>query len=174
MRNLVLSYSLSGNNEALAAGIAEALQATHIRIAESKTRKTGTIFFDVLFGKVPVVSPTINFEDYDLVILVGPVWIGHVATPFRSYLKQLNGVLNKYVYVSLCGGADGQNTKLVDELTERVGKEPLAVIEFPIGGLLPQELRSMEKDTQSYHPTETDIKHLTCEAVTRLREIIVK
>ena len=43
MKITVISYSLTGNNEALAASVAAALGAEHIKISEPKRRTIGTI-----------------------------------------------------------------------------------------------------------------------------------
>ncbi|MCK4731406.1 MAG: flavodoxin family protein, partial [Methanophagales archaeon] len=55
MKVTVISYSLTGNNEALAASIASEISAEHIRITESKPRTNVTIALDMLFNRTPKV-----------------------------------------------------------------------------------------------------------------------
>ena len=81
----IISYSLTGNNEALAVVIAAEFTAEHIKITESKPRTMGTIVLDMLFNRTPQVNPIVDkTEDNDLVLFMGPVWMGQVATPFRA------------------------------------------------------------------------------------------
>jgi hypothetical protein len=52
----VISYSLTGNNEALAASLARAFDAEHIRVVESGRRTMATNAFDVIFNRTPRVQ----------------------------------------------------------------------------------------------------------------------
>ena len=88
MRKLVISYSKTGNNHQLAEAIVSRLNAEHIILKREKNM--GSIILDVLLNRVPKVEelPT-KLSQYDWVILIGPVWLGKFATPFRPYLKSL-------------------------------------------------------------------------------------
>jgi len=175
MKTIVISYSLTGNNEALAAGIAAEFGAEHIKIVESKPRTMGTIVFDILFNRTPQVSPMADKVDgNDLVIFVGPVWMGQVATPLRAYFKDLQGRLGQYAFISISGGAEGPNPKLADELKKRVGPKPLALINLYIADLLPPEPKPVRKVTMAYRLTDTDVKSLTNTAVKILREAMAR
>jgi hypothetical protein len=96
------------------------------------------IVIDILFNRTPAVNLTVDkMKDYDLVIFIEPVWMGHVATPLRGYFKHLKARLGRYAFVSISGGADGANPKLADELNKRLGKSPVALIDLHIVDLLP-------------------------------------
>ena len=58
MNTAVISYSLTGNNDALAKSIAGKLSAEHISVTEAKNRKTGAIIADLLFNRTPKVLPS--------------------------------------------------------------------------------------------------------------------
>ena len=159
---VVVSYSLTGNNDALAASIASAFQAEHIRITEARPRTNGTIALDMLFNRTPKVNTEVDsVKDSDFVIFVGPVWMGHVASPLRACFKRLKDRLGRYAFVSISGGADGPNPKLADELKKRVGKEPVALIDLHIADLLPSDQKPTREDTSSYQLTEKDVRALT-------------
>ena len=67
MNVVVISYSLTGNNEALAKSIAEKFAVKHIKITEPKPRTMGTIVLDVVFNKTPKVQlPPETLINYDL------------------------------------------------------------------------------------------------------------
>lgn len=173
MKVIIISYSFTGNNDALAADIAKALFAEHIKISELKPRNTWTILLDVIFNRTPSVNPPANgFENNDLIIFFAPVWMGHIATPLRSYFKYLKNKSSKYVFVSISGGADGPNTSVASELNKRVGREPVALINMYIADLLPPNPKPTRKDTTAYRLNETDIKNLTNTVVKSLRETI--
>ncbi len=172
MNATIISYSHTGNNEALATSLAAALEAEHVRVTEEKSRTMGTIVMDILFNRTPSVDFSAeSVAQHDLVLFVGPVWMGHVATPLRACFKQLRDKIDRYAFVSISGGADGPNPKLADELKKRLGKEPVAVIDMHIADLLPQEPKPTRDDTSAYRINESDTKHLTDTVVATLQEV---
>jgi len=175
MKIIIISYSLTGNNEALASSMAAELGAEHIRISEAKPRTYFTITLDMLFNRTPKVNPIADkVEDNDLVIFVGPVWMGQVAAPLRAYFKHLKGRLDQYAFVSISGGADGPNPKLAGELKKRVGKEPTAVIDLHIADLLPSDPKPTREDTSAYRLNDEDVRSLTDKIVKTLKEAMTK
>lgn len=173
MKVLIISYSLSGNNDSLASSIVLDLGATHVRVTESKKRTVGTIAFDMLFNRTPPVSSVEERpEEYDLVVLVGPVWMGKVASPLRGPIRQLKTSLNRYAFVSISGGALGKNPKLGQELKKRTGREPVAVIDMQIVDLMPKDKKPSSAETSKYRLTESDIRTLTDQAVVNLRKLL--
>jgi hypothetical protein len=113
-------------------------------------------------------------EDNDLVIFVGPVWMGQVAAPLRAYFKHLKGRLDQYAFVSISGGANGPNPKLAGELKKRVGKEPTAVIDLHIADLLPSDPKPTREDTSAYRLNDEDVRSLTDKIVKTLKEAMTK
>lgn len=173
MNVTIISYSRTGNNEALATSLAATLEAEHIRVTEEKSRTMGAIVMDMIFNR----TPSVNFSaeaitQHDLVLFVGPVWMGQVATPLRACFKQLKEKIERYAYVSISGGADGPNPKLAGELKKRLGKEPVAVIDLHIADLLPQEPKPTRDDTSAYRINESDTKRLTDTVVATLQEVM--
>jgi hypothetical protein len=170
MKIAVVSYSMTGNNDALARSVAGTLGAEHIKVAEDKPRTNGTIVSDLLFNRTPRLQQPDGLDGYDLVLLFGPVWLGTVATPLRAYLKRLKENKTKYAFVSISGGADGPNPKLAGELKKRTGYEPLAVVDLHIADLLPAEPKPQRQDTQDYKLRGGDIERLTSTVVKAVNE----
>lgn len=171
MNVLIISYSLTGNNEKLAIGSASALSAEHIRIREPRKRTIGKIILDMVFNLNPKIQiPAINPADYDLIIFIGPVWLGQVAFPLRTCFQQLRSGIGKYAFISLSGGADGSNPKLAEELKKRLGKEPMILLDFHIAELLPSEPKPTRKDTSAYQINERDIEYLTGRILSALKD----
>jgi flavodoxin len=168
VKTTVISYTLSGNNGLLARSLAESLAAEHVRIAESGRRTTGTIAFDIMFNRTPKVTiPTLP-DGSDVAVFVGPVWMGHAASPFRACFKELGPRIGKYAFVSICGGADGPNPKLSADLTERLGKEPAALVEMHKADFLPPEPKPTRKNTMVYKISGEQAKQLTARALSEL------
>jgi flavodoxin len=172
MKTVVISYSKTGNNEALAASLAAALGAEHAMITEPRPRTMGTIVWDILFGRTPRIDlPVKALEAYDLVLFCGPVWMGQVATPLRACFKQL-GPKQPYAFISICGGADGPNPKIADELESRLGRTPACTIDLHIADLLPADPKPTRQDTMAYRITESDVGPLVDRIVSTLRQTI--
>lgn len=175
MPYIVVSYSLTGNNRRLAQRVAAEMHATHINLTENKQRSIGTSMLDLLLRRIPAVSPLPDsITKAEAVLLVGPVWIGAVATPLRAYMKQLGTMNCAYAYLSISGGADGPNPKIYEELTRWVKRAPDAVIDLHIADLLPAEPKPTKEVTSAYQLTEQDLDQLSKKALQRLQAFAEK
>jgi len=173
MKIAVISYSLTGNNDALASSVAKELAAEHIKITELKPRTTGSIIIDIIFNRTPRVQPIPDrLEKYDPILFVGPVWMGQAASPFRTYFKYLKSHPHKYSFASISGGAINTNPKLAGDLDKRVGSAPAALVDLHIADLLPPDPKPTMKDTSAYRINNGDIKKLTDKIVKNVREAI--
>jgi len=173
MRIKVISYSMTGNNDALADRIAAELSAEHIRITEKNPRTMGTIAADMIFNRTPQIHQSLDLvKDGDLVVFMGPVWMGHVAAPLRACFKQLKGKPVQYAFCSISGGADGPNPKLAGDLSKRMGEAPVALVDLHIADLLPANPKPTREDTSSYHLKEADVTGLVGRMVEALQGAI--
>lgn len=174
MKTLIISYSMTGNNEALAAKLAEALGADRAVIKEVKERKIITTAMDMLLGRAPKIEmdPIAHIGSYDLTVFCGPVWMGQVASPLRGPIKRYRDELGAYAFCSISGGADGPNPKLADELTKRLGKAPVAVVDQHIRTLLPADPPPTRDDTSAYRVTDEDVAKLAGNAAAALRQAL--
>jgi hypothetical protein len=131
----------------------------------------GKIALDIVFKRTPkIVMPVEKIEEYDLVLFVGPVWMGQIATPFRACFRQLRKKIGKYAFISISGGADGPNPKLADDLKKRLAKDPVCLIDLHIADLLPSEPKPTREDTMGYRVTERDVRYLKDKIVATLHE----
>ena len=170
MKTLIISYSLTGNNDKLAVGLARSLAAEHVRVRETKPRAMGTIAFDILFNRTPrVEAPMPESPEYDLIVFVGPVWMGKIASPLRSCMRRCRPAVREYAFLSISGGADGSNPRLEEELKTRLRKRPAAVLDLHIADLLPREPRPTRDDTSAYRVSDEDVEVLTDRVVEGLR-----
>lgn len=179
MNTIIISYSLNGNNGKLAQNLSQTLKARHIVISEPSRRTMLTIVLDVLFKRIPKVNPPPTeilpqLAHDDLVLFVAPVWLGQVATPLRSYLSKLQVKLHRYAFISISGGAKGPNPNLERELTTRVGKKPITVINLFTAQFLSQTPPPEIKDTIDYKITENEATLLSKQVVERLQKFITR
>ena len=172
MKTIVVSYSLTGNNNAFAGNVAKELGLVHVKITESKKRTTGSIIFDLILNRTPrVQSLPFNLDSSNLILFFAPVWMSQAATPLRACMKDLNAN-QRYAFISISGGADGPNMKLADDLKKRTGRDPVALLDLHIADLLPHDPKPTRKDTSAYKIKDGDIKKLTDYVVKALHEAV--
>lgn len=173
MKILLLSYSLSGNNKALAKRMAVELSATLLPITEKSKRGFFRISMDLLFNRTPKVQPNhVPIADYDFIILNGPIWMGKVAFPLRSCLNQLKNSTNPYAFVAISGGTGGVHPQLVKELTKRVGRKPSTIIDLHISDFVISDSTPTYKMVSDYKLTTSDYNELNAKAVNLLKKVI--
>lgn len=167
----VVSYSMTGNNEALASRLAKALPAEHIRITEPKKRSYGAIALDVALNRTPRASPAPQTLDkYDGIIFVAPVWMEQPAFPLRSYLKYLKKNPRKYGFVSISGGSLNPNPHLLKNIIKHAGNAPAVLVDMHIADLLPKDTKIDPKAVGAYKLTESDYDSLTAKAVMEIKK----
>ncbi|HEY0898211.1 MAG TPA: hypothetical protein VGD90_02710 [Sphingobacteriaceae bacterium] len=157
MKVIVIYYSYTGNNEALAKELQRRLACSIWKIEEVHRRRGITIFLDILFRRKPKIrKPAIQLSRFHYVILVAPVWAGKIAGPLKTFLELEAGQISKYSFITLCGGAG--NTHLSTELENLLQKKPLLITELSVNKLLAPEKRDKVKYTSGYRLQEGDLK----------------
>jgi len=159
MKTLVIYYSLTGNNDALARKLSERLQCDLFRIEETSRRYKISILFDLIFKRQSKLKPcSLPIETYDHLVFVAPVWAGKIATPMQTFLLQQSQRINDYSWISICSGVQGQSQKIIDYLATILQKEPAVVDELWINDLLAPEQKDKIKYTTPYRVKESDWK----------------
>jgi hypothetical protein len=104
MKTLVVYYSLSGRTRAVAGALAQQLAADCEEIGCARYRPGFWVYvkgsYDSTAGRLPAIDkPERDPPQYDLVVVGGPIWAGHAATPVRAYLRQQAGRLSNVAFV---------------------------------------------------------------------------
>ena len=173
MKTAIITYSLTGNNADLGRAIAAELGVNPIEVAPIRPRTIPMIALDMMLGRLPEITPEFELPDPDdLVVLVAPIWMGRVPSPMRTVLRRARGCICRYLYVSLCGGADGENAGVAGDLSRRVGVDPIAVLEYPITDVLADDADVTRATTSAYRASQEDIRGFSEDAVRRIRSIL--
>lgn len=152
MKTLVAYYSQTGNNAALAQEVASRWGAATHAIVEVKPRTMMTTILDMTFGRHPKLTPVnLPFEEYEFVLLMGPLWMFQLASPLRSFCRQAKGQIGRYGFISVCGGALGPNTSIAKELVRRLGKSLAFHLELPAAHFGTVDPEPRVEETKEYH-----------------------
>lgn len=137
MSTLIVYFSFLGNNKLMAENMAKNINADLKAITEPKKRTAFTILLDMIFNRTPKINPlTIDWDFYDHVILMSPIWNMRLAHPMKSFIQKERKHFPNYSFASVCGGREGQENSLCRQLTRLVGIPPIAITQFEINSLV--------------------------------------
>lgn len=157
MKSLIVYYSYTGNNEALAKEMKLRFGSDLYKIFEKKHRNAFTILLDVIFKReTEIEKPDIFLIDYDVVIFMAPIWDSKIATPLKSFIKMECLSIRNYAFISICTGHEGQSQKINAELFELTNRKPIAVTELSVNDLLLPEQKDKIRYTTPYRVKEGD------------------
>jgi hypothetical protein len=113
MKALVVYYSLTGTARAVATALARELGADidEIRCKRYAPGFSGYVRagFDSWRGNLPPIEPLSRpLSLYDLVVVGGPIWAAHPATPLRAFLRQRRSQLPSVAFFLTHGGSAGE------------------------------------------------------------------
>jgi flavodoxin len=151
MKNILIYYSFTQNNEKLALHLKKQLNCDVARIETVRKRHGLSILLDMMFNRKPAVKPIpYHLQDYDHIIFLSPIWAGKVAMPLKSFLLREKANVKRYSFVTLCGGRPGQKEKITAELISILDKKPANILELWINKLLPVGKKDSVKYTSGY------------------------
>ena len=159
MKNLIVYYSFTQNNEKLAIEVQKKLNCDLLKIEEESKRTAITIMLDLLFNRRPAIKPSpLSVKDYDHIVLIGPVWASKIGSPLKSFLLAERNHIRQYSFLTVCSGTAGQKEKLVEQLTALAGKAPVHVAELWINDFLPEGKKNTIKYATGYRLDRKDLK----------------
>jgi len=138
---IVVYYSKNGSNKYLAEKISKSLSCN---IEKIKPRLNIFLLFlmNINLGIKPLKN---SIKEYDEVILCGPIWVGKLIPPLRSFLSKYFGSINKLVFVTCCGSSDAKKDEkfghgFVFKEVENILKDKCHFCKaFPIDLVLPDD-----------------------------------
>lgn len=158
MKTLIVYYSFTQNNEKLAKRLRDLLNCDIVKVETVKKRSGLSIMLDLMLNRKPVIKPVPYYlPDYDHVIFVAPIWAGRIAMPLKTYLIHEKANIQRYSFISLCGGRPGQKEKIQQELHSILDIAPDNLIELWINDLLPPDKKDTIKFTSGYRITPDEL-----------------
>lgn len=110
---LVVTYSFTGTGARLTELLCRSRDWASAQVVEQRPRRvlvTLRCAVESLFR----LRPPIRYEgpdpgEFDLVVLVAPIWLYRLASPMRSFVASFRGSLRKVAVIAVMGGKGGQN-----------------------------------------------------------------
>jgi len=152
MKTIVVYYSRKESNRYLAEKIARELSCD-LEAIRPRLNVFMLFLMNIHLGNRRL---RLKIEEYDRVILCGPIWMGKFIPPLRTFVKKYNNKIKKLVFVTCCGSTyKNKDEKFGHSL---VFKEVQALLNgrcslcqaFPIGLVLPEEHQA---DTDAFMKT---------------------
>ncbi|MBN2682449.1 MAG: hypothetical protein JXR58_08060 [Bacteroidales bacterium] len=160
MKTIVYFYSHKGSNRYLANKIAKDLNC---EMEEIKPRLNAHLLMmmKVNFGNRKLKT---RIEDYDRVILCGPIWMGKLIVPLKNFVKKNVTKINKLIFVTSCGSSfEGKDKKfghnlVFNELKKISIGKCIHCEAFPITLVVPDEHKEDKSAFMKYHLNDETFK----------------
>ena len=160
MKPIVIYYSNKGSNRYLANKIASRLSCD---IEEIRPRLN--IFFLFLLNINAGIKPIRhNLDEYDKVIMCGPIWMGRFIPPLRSFVRVYSDKIKKLIFVTCCGSPFNKRDEkfghgLVFKEVEKVlGDRCVHCEAFPVGLVLPDDKKDDSEAFMNTHLNDDNFK----------------
>ncbi|MFZ5391880.1 MAG: flavodoxin family protein [Patescibacteria group bacterium] len=150
-KNLVVYYSHTANNKFLAEKIAQELQCDCEKIEPS----FNAFFWQMILSNLNLTTGLKNLQhniaDYDNIILCGPIWMGNLITPLRSFLKKYHQEIKNLYFVTCCGSKDenkddkfGYNS-VFTKVKDIIGDKCVQCTAFSINLVIPEDVKNKDE-----------------------------
>ena len=131
MKTLIVYYSGSGSNKALAENLASRLNADIEGIKGGSMEGFGRMVnvFKAFIGLGSRIGkPKYDPGSYDLLVLVSPVYAMGIPPQVRGYLNRFRGKIRNVAIASVSGS--GNNPKAIGGMEKLAGRKAAAVLEL--------------------------------------------
>lgn len=154
MKSLIIYYSQDGSNELIAQKIKDKFNSDVFRIKQKKEHKGHRyikMFWqgrEVVMKKTPEIEAlNKNLDDYELIFIGSPVWVGTFTPAMRTFLKN-NKIQDKRIVLFCSYG--GSPSKIFTEIKNNLeGNEIIAQASFKEPIKNPEEKEKLENWVQS-------------------------
>ncbi|MEE4116698.1 MAG: flavodoxin domain-containing protein [Marinilabiliaceae bacterium] len=173
MKTIVIYYSNKGSNKYLAKKISQSLSC---ELEEIKPRLNIFLLF-LMNIHLGIKAIKTNIGEYDRVVLCGPIWMGKLIPPLRSFINKYFDRIHKLVFVSSCGSTYEKKDEkfghgLVFKEVESILKDKCVFCQaFPIDLVLPDDKK---EDTDAFMKTHLNDDNFKGEIQERFEAFIKK
>jgi len=110
---LVVTYSFTGTGSRLAELLCRSRNWASAQVVERRPRRTWVTLRctveSLLRLKPPIAYNGPDPAQFDLVVLVAPIWLSRLASPMRSFVASFRERFPRVAVISVMGGKGGQN-----------------------------------------------------------------
>ncbi|MFP4023854.1 MAG: flavodoxin family protein [Thiohalospira sp.] len=160
MKTIVYFYSHKGSNRYLANKIANDLKCD---IEEIKPRLNTHLLMlmKINFGNRKLKT---NIENYERIILCGPIWMGQLIVPLKNLIKKNISKINNLIFVTCCGSTfEKKNDKfghnlVFNKVNNIVNGKCTYCEAFPITLVLPDEQKDDSDAFMKTHLNDENFK----------------
>jgi len=172
-KTIVVYYSRKGSNKFLAEKISKTLSTD---LEEIKPRLNIFLLFlmNIHLGIKPFKT---KIDEYDEIILCGPIWMGKLIPPLNSFIKKYFNQINKLIFVTCCGSTYDKKDEefghgLVFKEVESLLIDKCVFCQaFPIGLVLPDDKK---EDADAFMKTHLNDENFKGEIQVRFDNFIQK
>jgi len=132
MKTLIVYYSRTNSNKKAAETLQKKLKCDTEELVDLKDRAGGFGMFrsgmEILFKKPAKIKPTEkNPADYDLIVIVTPIWMGTLPPATQTYLQENRDRFKKIAVLSISGSGKG-NKSFTSKFESAADKKPIAIL----------------------------------------------
>ena len=174
-KTIVAYFSKSGNNRFLAERLAETLQCEVVRIEPANDNFMGIMFSSLFGAGMRIKKPRLAEENYEKVLLCGPIWAGQLLAPLRTFLKNYCAAIPAVYFATCCGSGDDAKDgkfgyeRVFAKVRKVSGERCKACMAFPIAYAVPEEFRN---DDETVMKTQLSDSAFKGELGTRFEKLV--
>jgi flavodoxin len=164
MKTVVYYYTHKGSNRFLANRIANDLKC---EIEEIKPRLNAHLL--MLIGlNLGNRKLKVKVENYDRVILCGPIWMGKLIIPLKNFINRYSQKIGKLIFVTCCGSSfkDKDNkfghNLVFNQVRSLLNDKCIHCEAFPVDLFVPGELK---EDPAAFMKVNLNSENFTGEIV---------
>jgi flavodoxin len=144
MKTIVYYYSHKGSNRFLANRIADDLNCEFEEI-KPRVNSHLLMLMGLNFGNRKLKT---RIEEYEKVILCGPIWIGKLIIPLKNFINANSRKIGKLIFVTCCGSSFKEKDNkfghnlVFDQVKRLLNDKCLHCEAFPIDLVAPEGLEN--------------------------------
>lgn len=177
MKTLVVYYSNTGSNKYLAEKFAHVLECDIEAIKPRLNLFPLLMLFSLIKASMGVKSLKHNVNDYDRIILCGPIWMGQLISPLRDIINKYRKNINTLYFATCCGSSDAVKddkfgyATVFPQIGRMVRDKCILCEAFPIGLVLPED---KQKDSDAILKSRLSDNNFTGQIQKRFESFIQK
>jgi flavodoxin len=172
-KTILIYYSRKGSNKYLAEQISKTLNT---EIEAIRPRLNVFVFF-LMNIHMGIKRMRHNVKDYERIILCGPIWMGKLIPPLRTFVKKYKDDIHELIFVTCCGSSYEKKDEkfghgfVFKEVEEMMNGKCIFCQAFPIILVMPDDKK---EDPEAFMKTHLNDGNFKGEILERFEAFIQK